>query len=84
MSHKPKDQGAHAFPCPDTQYNYHQEGMMMRQWYAGQALAGLLACNDGAGAHWGAFAADAFAIADAMIGHENAERSLTQTATVTP
>ena len=37
----------HAFPVPgfpsDPNYSLPQDGMTLRQWYVGQALAGLMA-----------------------------------------
>lgn len=49
-----------------------EHGMTLRQWYAGHALAGLLAsqhfCPENP-AH-GAYARQAFALADAMIEQE--------------
>lgn len=72
--------GGPAFPQIDTRTagengDYRQEtysygGMTLRQWYAGQALIGLAASNNG---HWfGAqdtpeMARRAFAAADAML-----------------
>jgi hypothetical protein len=46
-----------------------QAGMSLRQWYAGQALVGLLARRAGEVGHH-ELAETAFAIADAMIRHE--------------
>lgn len=68
-----KDQikdGGPAFPWPHTQYpngevEWGSPGMTLRDWFAGQALAGL--CN---GAHgYGAenTAAEAYSVADAML-----------------
>ena len=50
-----------AFPAP----SYGGEGMTLRQWYAGQALVGLLTQWKPHHAQW--FAAEAFELADAMI-----------------
>ena len=40
---QPND-GGPAFPRPASQHSGPQEGMSLRDWFAGQALAGLLAC----------------------------------------
>lgn len=42
-------------------------GMTLRDWFAGQALAGMMAAPDNNGAVWNAYAKDAYAIADAML-----------------
>jgi hypothetical protein len=44
-------------------------GMSLRDWFAGQALAGMLAGHRDASGDWTAFATDAFAAADAMLAH---------------
>jgi len=41
MSEKTNDGGA-AFPCAHQRYD-HNEGMSLRDWFAGQALGGILA-----------------------------------------
>ncbi len=48
---------------------YAQEGMTLREWYAGQALQGILAATpeEDAWPRPQSAAADAFAYADAMI-----------------
>ena len=73
MSEQPTD-GGPAFP---TQFDYgpsgHQtvDGMSLRDWFAGQALAGILAnakLNAADGGYSPAMAAaDAFTTADAML-----------------
>jgi len=70
-----RDGGA-AFPVPAI---VDQAGMSLRQWYAGQALAGLLAnpsdlplAGEPNPQQWLADAS--FTYADAMIAHEVAER----------
>ena len=35
--------GGPAFPCAPEAYNYHRQGMSLRDWFAGQALAGMCA-----------------------------------------
>ena len=59
-----KNNGAPAFPVTAGQTVY-SHGMMLRDWFAGQALAGLLAC--GGSASWEQDAANAYAAADAML-----------------
>jgi hypothetical protein len=79
MTNKPKDGGS-AFPenvalCPNTGQVYpasefHADrGMTLRQWYAGQALQGLLSYH-GMPRH-GFCCEEIFKIADAMIAHED-------------
>jgi hypothetical protein len=52
-------------PCAtDTQ---PQGGMSLRDWFAGQALAGLLAGSPDADCGPKGYAADAYGMADAMI-----------------
>ena len=41
-----KNDGGFAFPVPNDANTNGQEGMTLRDWFAGQALAGLIAqCN---------------------------------------
>ena len=40
---QPIDDGGPAFPIPASESNYYQEGMALRDWFAGHALAGNLA-----------------------------------------
>jgi hypothetical protein len=62
-----------AFPMPSTIGEHTQEyGMSLRDWFAGQALGGLLANSDW-GPDAGQAASIAYASADAML----AERSKT-------
>jgi hypothetical protein len=62
MSKAPKIGGA-AFPLP--QYPSH-DGMSLRDWFAGQALAGVLPIQDNI-KRPDQIAADCYIIADAMI-----------------
>lgn len=39
----PIEDGGQAFPVPASEYNDRHEGMTLRDWFAGQALAGLMA-----------------------------------------
>jgi hypothetical protein len=47
--------------------------MTLRQWYAGQALAGLIAGEAGRPTKSTIYAEWAFGVADAMLAHESAE-----------
>ena len=63
--------GGPAFPTPDThhpdgQIQYGTNGMSLRDWFAGQALAGLLACPDVSGG-WESISKSAYTYADAML-----------------
>lgn len=60
------DNGGFAFPTTNLPYADDMRGMTLRDWFAGQALAGLLACNNTAGKA-GDFASDAYDYADAML-----------------
>lgn len=65
---KPND-GGPAFPCRKEDLPYGCEGMSLRAWLAGQALAGM-ADSDGGIRD---IAHDAVRIADATIAELNAE-----------
>lgn len=74
MSNKIND-GGRAFPM-STVDGYSQDGMSLRDWFAGQALNGLLAANATYGGktnNWPATANDAFAFADAMLATREAK-----------
>ena len=69
MSEQVKDGGA-AFPTGLTPGHYSQEGMSLRDWFAGQALAGIMTGHDNSGSlAWlpGAAAEMAVSVADALI-----------------
>lgn len=66
-----------AFPTtlhPDSADGQGMSGMMLRDWFAGQALAGLMAnedtpfASDHAEIHPGLIASAAYEVADAMLG----------------
>lgn len=62
--------GGPAFPLSDstiTDYqNYNDKGMTLRDWFAGQALAGVMA-SDYDPQTWERYATVAYQVADAMI-----------------
>ena len=68
-----KDNGGPAFPVVPTsvrsgEWGYAYPGMTLRDWFAGMALAGMLANSD---TH--ITAATAYDFADAMIAERNKE-----------
>ena len=71
MSDKPND-GGPAFPCTDAK-GFTSEGMSLRDYFAGQALAGLIACPNTSGDEK-AFACNAYKFADAMLAEREKER----------
>ena len=67
-----KDNGGTAFPGPSFTRtghpNGHSMGMSLRDWFAGQALAGLVRSEQPEGfPAWVGHALDAYALADAML-----------------
>ena len=80
----PADGGA-AFPCTNEQFTHGNpqtgdawSGMSLRDWFAGQALAGLLASPiDGPSwnmeDHAAHFARVSYAYADAMLAHRESQ-----------
>ena len=66
------DKSGPAFACASE--HGHQQGMTLRQWYAGQALQGMLSRLQADGSHeCEAIAEMAFTIADAMLEAEKAD-----------
>lgn len=64
----PKPTGGPAFPVETCG---RDSGMTLRDWFAGQALSGLLADDSYGTTTWAAFAEAAYAVADAMIEKRN-------------
>lgn len=65
-----KNTGGSAFPIWTEDMNVEGgPGMTLRQWYAGQVIAGLYASHDGSTRE--NMVAEAFTIADAMIAEGN-------------
>lgn len=86
MSDEKIDDGGPAFPSEDFEHGFHQDtiikhsGMTLRDWFAGQALAGMLANGfqpdeafkrNGLGAKrdWGkdTYVSASYRLADAML-----------------
>jgi len=63
------DDGGPAIPLTEACAKGLPTGMTLRQWYAGQALCGVLSCSQTSGTRE-AFAEEAFKYADAMIAAE--------------
>lgn len=57
--------GGPAFPSPQCGDWSPEYGMSLRDWFAGQALAGMMASDDGSTPE--NVAAEAYEIADAML-----------------
>lgn len=64
------DDGGPAFPSPDTRGYDGVPGMTLRDWFAGQALAGIWACPTVNGDHQD-LADEAYKTADAMLAARN-------------
>lgn len=65
--------GGTAFPFAPTDHsnaNYLAEGMSLRDWFAGQALAGIMAADDHTGEPHH-IALVCYGIADAMLAARN-------------
>lgn len=76
-----KETGGPAFPRPAsivpgyTDIPWAQDGMALRQWYAGMALAGMCANSEISQWNWEDYAEHSFGIADAMLKEQERERS---------
>ena len=62
-----KDAGGWAFPAQHFDLAEHEHGMTMRDWFAGMAMQGMLACPIQPQSGPDMYARDAYALADAMI-----------------
>lgn len=66
-----KNSGGMAFPCvAETGVNYPDPGMTLRDYFAGQALPGVISAimsNEGHAWQPHDFANEAYALADAML-----------------
>lgn len=69
------DNGGPAFPVPaiGDQAQLPDTGMSLRDWFAGQALCGLISYPNGQ-ANCNILAVDSYAMADAMIAARKAEK----------
>ena len=68
--------GGSAFPIADTvhptgQVQYGANGMTLRDYFAGQAIAGIIACPQVRHDMFDAYARHAYAQADAMLAARN-------------
>ncbi len=63
---EPIDTGGPAFPQPE-QLHTEGRGMNLRDWFAGQALAGILSNPESSECHIAATAETAYRLADAML-----------------
>lgn len=67
--------GGPAFPSERVnEYSTPKRGMSLRDWFAGQALAGLLADSNAKGTK-SEYVKDAYGIADTMLAARNEEDS---------
>ena len=69
--------GGPAFPTDNAHQSsaatFHYEGMSMRDYFAGQALVGLLAGRPDADIGPDGYSSDAYLYADAMLEHRKGE-----------
>lgn len=68
---KTPDGGGSAFPLSRESDRWCNEGMSLRDWFAGQALVGLLAGGAEPGTSWSVVARGAYNAADAMLKVRN-------------
>jgi len=64
-NYKPDENTEPAFPVFDSEHYPHYRGMTLRDWFAGQALAGICVGVDDPNEPW--IAQKAYQIADAMM-----------------
>lgn len=68
--------GGPAFPCDSMKQFPTQEGMSLRDWFAGQALAGMQIWADYSKGHCNAALVErAYVLADAMLAERAKERA---------
>jgi hypothetical protein len=68
--------GGPAFPMWDRTYPGEADsGMSLRDWFAGQAMAGLLAKSRDSFVEWHEYASWAYGAADAMLAERERRRS---------
>jgi hypothetical protein len=70
---EPIDDGGPAFPKPDCAELGAQPGMSLRDWFAGQALAGMMASDECASDSFEDTAPSAYRLADAMLAARKQE-----------
>ena len=69
-----KPDNLNAFPTPESEHNYAVEGMSLRDYFAGQALAGMLANrNVGGDVKGEEIAMNAYRAADHMLAEREKE-----------
>lgn len=69
MTEKPT--GGPAFPCSNTHGYHHNPGMTLRDWFAGQALNGILAATFRTDSDHGMKVKRAWDIADDMLSRRD-------------
>lgn len=69
-----RDDGGPAFPRPYSEDGAAQGGMSLRDWFAGQALAGhCAAAENGDDTTWGDLARWSYKTADALLAEREKE-----------
>ncbi len=69
-----RDDGGQAFPMHQNAYPFRMPGMTLRDWFAGQALAGYMGAPE-VPSTAGAIAFDCYDIADAMLAQRKEEKA---------
>jgi len=62
-----KDNGGSAFPSHGSMGEVAQEGMSLRDWFAGKALSGIVPQNSSGFREWEWYGEAAYKLADAML-----------------